>query len=208
MSSASGGYAPRRSPQTPIGALALDPAEGLPSPDSQVCPPPKQIPGYAPECTQRSRYSAWNCAINWLLTIDIQKLFYWLVTVQRGERNWSVCVSSFLTVHQRMKGHFVPWWCAESCALGLSRKSRGNVIATLPRYRYSTTKKAVISQISGVAMDCAACAKHRGPRAWGAHLSWSAELIFLNNVNNLYRYCVRTKSLAHLQSALSLFHTL
>jgi len=31
---------------------------------------------------------------------------------------------------------------------------------------------------SGVAMDCAACAKHRGLRAWGAHLSWSAELIF------------------------------
>jgi len=35
-------------PQTPIRALALDPAEGLPSPRPQVCPPPKQIPGYAP----------------------------------------------------------------------------------------------------------------------------------------------------------------
>jgi len=27
-------------------------------------------------------------------------------------------------------------------------------------------------QASGVAMDCAACAKHKGPRAWGAHALW------------------------------------
>jgi len=40
---------------------------------------------------------------------------------------------------------------------------------------------------SGVAMDCAACAKHRGPRAWGAHLSWLAELIFKKKLVQLLR---------------------
>jgi len=25
---------------------------------------------------------------------------------------------------------------------------------------------------SGVAIDCSACAKNRGPRAWGAHSGW------------------------------------
>jgi len=43
------------------------------------------------------------------------------------------------------------------------------------------------SASSGVAMDCAACAKYRGPRAWGAHSGW---INILNNVNNLQSYCV------------------
>ena len=34
-------------PQIPTGALPLDPAGGLPSPDPLFCPP-QQIPGYAP----------------------------------------------------------------------------------------------------------------------------------------------------------------
>jgi len=42
MSSPLGAY-----PQTLLGALPLDPAQGLPTPRPQFCPPPKQISGYA-----------------------------------------------------------------------------------------------------------------------------------------------------------------
>jgi len=54
---------------------------------------------------------------------------------------------------------------------------------------------------SGVAMDCAACAKHRGPRAWIEGPS-RAELRFLNNVNNFTVIALVTqyaKSLSYLR---------